>query len=90
MATLARRVHEGAAHRHAATEKDLAAVREAVKQQWEKEQAVQKSVEESQQPSKKSEDGEKSQTNEQDQTKSSDQSQSSDGDSQGKTHGHSY
>lgn len=88
LGALGRRVREGTGKRFPLTEKHRAAVREAVKQQWEKEQEVIKAIASSKKPSEKAAEPGKSQSKELDRTKSSDSSQSGAQKSKGKGHSH--
>jgi hypothetical protein len=55
---LAERLHDGWAKLHPVTEKELAGVHQAVREQWEKEQKIEKSMAEAKEPKKSA--GEKS------------------------------
>lgn len=88
LAALGRRVREGAAKQFPITEKQRAAVRGAVSQQWDKEQEIAKAIAASKMPSEKADAPEKSQSKEQDRTKSGDSAQSEGQKSKGKGHSH--
>lgn len=88
LAALGRRVREGASKQFPITEKQRAAMRGAVSQQWDKEQEIAKAIAASKNPSEKADEPGKSQSKEQDRTKSGDSAQAEGQKSKSKGHSH--
>ena len=82
---LARRLHQGWAKTHPATEKELAAVRAAIQAQWEQEQKIRQNIENAQ-----AQDSQSSPQNQSTQQSKSNQSQNQTKQSQDEDHGHSH